>query len=181
MRVTSILNSFVSGELSPLLDGRTDVERYYTGAKTLENYLPLPYGGVKRRPGTYFVAEVGDSDRKARLIPFQFSTTQSYIVELGDRTARFFANNGQVLSSGSAYEIATPYLEYDLFGIQFAQDADTMWLVHPSYKPRKLTRNAASWDTYTKLMLHCNGAEGSTTFTDEIGHAMTAQGILDAF
>ena len=175
-KATPILNSFAAGELSPLLDGRTDVSRYYSGAKTLKNFITLPYGSIKRRPGTYYVSSVRDSARKSRLVSFQFSTTQSYIVEFADRFCRFYANRGQLLSGGSAYEIASPYLEADLFDLQFAQDADTMWIVHPSYKPRKLTRNAASWDSYTKLMLHMNGTDGSTTFTDEIAKVMTAAG-----
>ena len=175
-KVSPILTNFTSGEVSPLLDGRVDISKYYNSAKTLENFLILPAGGIKRRPGTYYVAEVKDSARKARLIPFQFSVTQSYIVELGDRIARFYANRGQLLSGGSAYSITTPYLEADLFNLQFAQDADTMWIVHPSYKPRKLTRNATSFDSYTKLLLHCDGTDASTIFTDEIGHTIVANG-----
>jgi len=177
MKTSTILNSFASGELSPYLDGRTDVERYYSGVKTLENFINLPYGGAKRRPGTYYVSEVKDSDRKTRLVPFQFSITQAYIIEFGDRYCRFYANQGQLLSSGSAYEIASPYLEADLFDLQFAQDADTMWITHPSYKPRKLTRNALTWNTNIKMMLHLNGTDGSTTITDETStHTPAAQG-----
>lgn len=33
-----------------------------------------------------------------------------------------------------------------------------------------------TWDTYTKLMLHCDGTDTSTTFTDEIGKTVTANG-----
>ena len=175
-KVTPINTNFSAGEFSPLLDGRTDIEKYYNAVKTLENFIILPQGGIKRRPGTYYVSEVKDSTRKTRLIPFQFSTTQAYIIEVGDRYFRFYYNNGQLLSSGSAYELTTPYLEADIFDLQFAQDADTMWITHPSYKPRKLTRNAASWDSYVKLMLHCDGADESTTFTDEIGKTVTRVG-----
>ena len=34
----------------------------------------------------------------------------------------------------------------------------------------------AVYDTYTKLMLHCDGSNGSTTFTDEIGKTITPVG-----
>jgi hypothetical protein len=47
--------SFASGELSPLLLGRTDLDQYYKGAQTAENVVIIPQGGVKRRPGTQFV------------------------------------------------------------------------------------------------------------------------------
>lgn len=40
-------------------------------------------------------------------------------------------------------EVATPYDEDDdLFKLQFTQNADTMYLVHPYYEPRKLTRSS---------------------------------------
>jgi hypothetical protein len=47
--------SFASGELSPLLLGRTDLDQYYKGAQTAENVVIVPQGGVKRRPGTKFI------------------------------------------------------------------------------------------------------------------------------
>jgi hypothetical protein len=50
--------SFASGELSPLLMGRTDLDQYYKGAQTAENVVIVPQGGVKRRPGTQFIDTV---------------------------------------------------------------------------------------------------------------------------
>lgn len=48
-------NSFVSGELSPIVKGRTDLDQYYQGMETAENVVTVPQGGVKRRPGLKFV------------------------------------------------------------------------------------------------------------------------------
>ena len=48
-------SSFVSGELSPLLKGRVDLEQYYQGMQTAENVLIVPQGGLKRRAGTQHV------------------------------------------------------------------------------------------------------------------------------
>ena len=176
-KVTPILTNFTAGEFSPFLDGRIDIAKYYNSAKTLENFVILPAGGIKRRPGTYYVAEVKDSSRKTRIIPFQFSTTQAYIVEFGDIYLRFYRNRGQLLSGAAAYEISSPYLEAHLFDLQFAQDADTMFITHPSYKTRKLDRNALTWDSSVKLMLHCDGTDGSTTFTDSAtAKVVTANG-----
>ena len=50
--------SFASGELSPLLKGRTDLEQYYQGAQQAEGVVIVPQGGVKRRPGLEHIAEV---------------------------------------------------------------------------------------------------------------------------
>ena len=53
-----IQSSFVSGELSPLLKGRTDINQYYQAVETAENVVIVPQGGLRRRPGTAFVGSV---------------------------------------------------------------------------------------------------------------------------
>ncbi len=52
------LNSFNTGEMSPYLEGRTDVAKYYSGCRTLENFTVLSYGGAERRPGTKYIVAV---------------------------------------------------------------------------------------------------------------------------
>lgn len=98
-----IINSGNKGELSPLLDGRSDIEAYYSGNRIYKNMIPLPYGPSERRPGTYYVAELKDSDKKARLQSFQYSTEQAYIIEFGDEYCRFYKDRGQILG-GSGVE-----------------------------------------------------------------------------
>ena len=145
-RVAVQLTNFTGGELSPRLDGRNDLAKYPTGCKTLENMIVFPHGSAARRSGTQFVAEVKDSSKETRLIPFEFSTTQTYMLEFGDQYIRFYKDNGQILSGGSAYEISSPYLEAELFEIKFAQSADVMYICHPNHHPRKLTRTGhTSW------------------------------------
>ena len=145
-RVAVQLTNFTGGELSPRLDGRNDLAKYPTGCKTLENMIVFPHGSAARRSGTQFVAEVKDSSKETRLIPFEFSTTQTYILEFGNQYIRFYKDDGQILSSGSAYEISSPYLEAELFDIKFAQSADVMYICHPNHAARKFARTAhTSW------------------------------------
>ena len=149
-RTTLALTSFVSGEFGNKLTGRTDFEKYQSAAKKMENFLVHPQGAATRRVGTQFIDEVKDSSKKTRLIPFEFSTTQTYILEFGNQYIRFFKDKGQILSGGSAYEIASPYLEAELFEIKFAQSADVMYLVHPNHNVRKLSRTGhTSWSLAT--------------------------------
>ena len=164
-RTTLALTSFVSGEFSAKMDGRTDFEKYSSGVKTMENFLVHPQGAATRRVGTQFIAEVKDSSKKVRLIPFEFSTEQTYILEFGDQYIRFYKDKGQILSGGSAYEIASPYLEAELFDIKFAQSADVMYICHPNHDVRKLSRTGhTSWTlttvsfTTTGLTLNISGA-----------------------
>ena len=93
-KTTFGFSSFTSGELSPRLDGRIDLEKYFSGTKTLENMVIHPHGGASRRPGTKFISEVKTSANSTRLIPFEFSTTQTYIMEFGNEYIRFFKDNG---------------------------------------------------------------------------------------
>ena len=99
---TPALNSFAAGELSPLLDGRTDLAKYFVGLKTLLNMIAYPTGGVTRRGGLKYIAEVKNGYNAAsavRLFPFEFSTTQAYMIEAGDEYMRFFMDQGQILLS----------------------------------------------------------------------------------
>ena len=227
-RSTVAFTNFTAGELSPRLEGRTDLGKYFNGSKTLENMVVHPHGGASRRPGTQFVHEVKTSSAQTRLIPFEFSTTQTYILELGNQYIRFFKDKGIITeanktitgvtqanpavvtisshgysngdyviitgvvgmtqlngktfkvagvstntfqlqtvdaaainssgytaySSGGVankiYEIASPYATADIPTVKFAQSADTMYLVHPSYAIRKLTRSAhTNWTIST--------------------------------
>ena len=150
-RTTLALTSIVSGELGSKLDGRTDFAKYNTGAKTLENFLIHPQGSATRRVGTKFIAEVKTSSKKTRLIPFEFSTVQTYILEFGDQYMRVYKDQGQVLDSGSAFEISTPYLEAELFELKFAQSADVMYITHPNHEVEKLSRTGHTNWTLTDV------------------------------
>lgn len=46
---------FNSGELSPELDARKDIEKYTGGCRKLENMIPDLYGNAVKRPGTELV------------------------------------------------------------------------------------------------------------------------------
>lgn len=177
--------SFNSGELSPLLYGRTEAPAYKKGLDTCLNYIPTLQGPLSRRPGSKFLNAVKDSTKPPVLVPFQFSLTQAYILEFGDGYIRFYANNGQIVTTADAYkvrgiygfghfvfyatrhtntnldinsqpiesilsstavpsgsilELQSPYSYADLSTIKWTQNADTLYLTHPSYPPYKLQR-----------------------------------------
>jgi len=99
-KVSPIYTSFNGGEFSPLLYGRTDFQKYGTGGKTVLNFISTIQGPLERRPGTMFVAEVKDSSKKTRLLEFEFSTTQAYIIEAGENYFRFYKDQAQITESG---------------------------------------------------------------------------------
>ena len=230
-KTTFAFTSFAAGELSPRLDGRTDLQQYFRGCRTLENMTVHPHGGVSRRPGTVFASEVKTSANSTRLIPFEFSTTQTYMMEFGDEYVRFFKDNGIITETGKTisaitkanpgvvtasshgysngdyvilagivgmtelnnrqfkvasvsthtfalqdmdgnnfntsalttyasggtafkiYQIVSPYDKDDLFGLKYAQSADVMYITHPNYPIKKLSRTGhTSWTLDSVLL-----------------------------
>lgn len=93
--------AFTGGEIAPKLEGRTDLEKYGYSLHTAKNVLIDKAGGVKNRPGTIFVGEVKDSTRTTRVIPFQFSTTQAYVLEFGHQIMRPIMDGGQILRTAT--------------------------------------------------------------------------------
>ena len=141
MPVHTIQPSFAGGEFAPSLYGRVDIQKYSIGCKTVRNFLIHKHGGASNRPGTKYIAETKDSAKKARLVPFEFSTVQSYAIEFGDKYCRFYMNGAQILDASDVpYEIETPYDAEDLFLLKFTQSADVLYIAHPDYHPSVLIR-----------------------------------------
>ena len=99
-----VVNSFNAGELSPYLYARTDFSKYSSGCLTMENFIPLPYGGAVRRPPFEFLGAAMDTDADGnsdavRIIPFLSSTTDAYQIEFGDEKLRFWKDGARINES----------------------------------------------------------------------------------
>ena len=107
--------SFAGGELSPEMFGRIDDVKYQTGAAKISNMIVTPQGPVQNRPGTAFVRAAKYANKKCRLIPFTYSTTQTMVIEIGEGYFRFHTQ-GATLGPGTpaAYNGATTYARGDL-------------------------------------------------------------------
>ncbi len=217
-KASYIQTAFNGGELSPTLEGRVDLAKYANGCAKMENFFPLVPGGALKRSGTRFVKEVKTSANATRLIPFEFGTTQAYILEFGNLYMRVYKDGGAVIeatkaisattrdtpvavttathgyttgdeiyipptgeagatgipaldgkfwvitvtgvttftldgstdpgltsttgTSARVFTLVTTYTTASLDAIQFAQSADILYLAHPDFLPRKLTRTA---------------------------------------
>ena len=96
-RHTPIQNSFNAGEFSPRMFGRTDLEKYRSAARTIQNFLIIPQGGLVRRSGTRYVANAASDATKSRLQAFVFSDVQAYVLEWSDKKLRMFVDEGLLL------------------------------------------------------------------------------------
>jgi hypothetical protein len=180
MKASPIINSFNGGEISPLLAGRVDLDKYRNSCLTLENFLPTIYGPAVKRPGTRFVAQVKNAAHTTILVSFEFSVSQAYILEFGDNYMRVYKDGGKVLDSGGVnpYEIVTPYSHTDVSDLKFAQSADVMYIAHPDYPPQKLSREDHDDWTIEEIVFDWPPFNDiNTTNTSITASAVTGTGI----
>ncbi|HEY5797661.1 MAG TPA: hypothetical protein VIU82_21875 [Bosea sp. (in: a-proteobacteria)] len=134
--------SFTAGEISPALGARVDLAKYGSGLRTALNVFIHPHGGASNRAGFEFIREVKYPWASTRLVPFQFNTEQSYVLEFGEGYMRVFRDGAVVLSGGVPYEMATGYVAIHVDDLVYTQEADVMYITHPDYQVRKLARLA---------------------------------------
>ena len=171
-------NNFTAGELSPRLEGRTDVSKYFNGCKKLQNFLIHPHGGASRRPGTKYVNTVKASANFTRLIPFEFNVEQAYILEFGNQYFRIHKDGGTVVDgSSNAIEVSTVYLTAQVADIKFTQSADVMYLTHPLHPVQKITRTShTAWTISEVAFLRGPMQDPNTTDTTLTANGRTGSG-----
>lgn len=151
-RTRVIQNNFTGGEFTPRLHARQEFGKYANALATLENFSIYPHGGCTRRNGSRFVNETKLTGSFTRLIPFEFSVSQAYVIEMGHLYMRFYTLSGRLDDPpGTPVELVTPYLSTELSDIQYAQSADILYLVHANHQPRKLSRTSATTFTLTEI------------------------------
>ncbi|QDP54608.1 MAG: hypothetical protein Tp118DCM00d2C30442581_46 [Prokaryotic dsDNA virus sp.] len=147
----SYTSNFNGGELSRKLDGRSDLPIYKNGCRSLENFKVLPQGGVERRTGTEFISQT-KNNTQVKLLPFEFSSDVSYIMEIGNDSAgtdgyiRIWNSNDLYSSTPtnvtSADGSTIPYLLTELQDIQSVTRYDLIVLTHPNHPPYLIKRTA---------------------------------------
>jgi hypothetical protein len=166
--------SFTAGELSPALWARVDLAKYQVGLKGAKNLFIHPHGGASNRAGLQFCGEVKVSANAARLIPFQFNTEQTYVLEFGGLYLRVWKNGEVVVTGGLPYEVVTPYTAAQVGDLVVTQEADVMYITHVNHAPRKLSRLADdNWTLTTVTFAPQMTAPGAPTVTRLVGTGST--------
>lgn len=135
-----IRNNFTGGELSPALHFRPEVTKYQSGLRTCENFLVRPQGGIFSRPGTNYCGTSVSTSNGVRLIPFVFSSTQTYILVFSANRIEIVRDGAFLTAGGFRLQVNTPYTAAQVQELDFAQSADVMTLVHPAHPPKSLSR-----------------------------------------
>ncbi len=110
-KIHKIIQSFNSGELSQLMDSRIDQNKYQSGCRTMENAIPLIYGGAQERPGLEHIAGQKSSSAKGRVVAFEHSVDDTYVLLFENQVLRFFKSGAQV---------------FDPFGTEDLSDFDSV-------------------------------------------------------
>ena len=157
-RFVNIVTNFSTGELDPLLRSRVDQEFYNNALAKATNVLIQPQGGVKRRPGTKHVLELPNTSTASagngvRLVPFQFSVTDSYMLCFTHQRM-YIIKNGVVQTninaSGNNYLAISSITSDMVDDMCWTQSADTLIMVHPDLQPVRITRTSdTAWTAST--------------------------------
>jgi hypothetical protein len=157
-RFVDFATNFSTGELDPLLRARVDLQSYPNALAKATNVLIQPQGGLRRRPGLKHILELPNSSTASagngvRLVPFQFSVADSYMLCF-THNRMYVIKNGAVVaninSSGNNY-LTTSIGSSIVDDMCWTQSADTLIVVHPDLAPTKIVRGAndASWTAST--------------------------------
>lgn len=260
MAIYQNVYAFNAGEFSRRLESRSDLQKYQSACRTLENFIALPYGGISNRPGTEYIALAKETDSATRLIPFSFSTSTNFLLAFSNTALRFFSNGLQVeVSSVAAWadttgyvlgdqvahnsvnyvcilahtaddgatpgvddgagdnepgigtdagtywhaltddilELPTPYLSAELYGVQYLQVKDFVYIAHGNHWPRRLVRQADdNWtveeaetdypalldqNSETGYTLACNATTGTGKTLTATGHTPFTSGHIGSY
>ncbi len=130
------------------MNGRWDLPKYSAFSDAFRNFITNYKGNAIYRPGFELMLKLYD----CVLIEFKFNKEQDYLCVFYANNIKFLTydvggNFGFVQNGGSDLVVASPYSlaeAKELKGIGTAQNADVMYIVHPSHAPRKLVRTSAT-------------------------------------
>lgn len=149
MRVTQFQTNFSVGELDPLLRARTDLQQYQNALEEATNVIVQPQGGIRRRDGLEFIDDFGGTFTDFKLIPFEFSVTDSYLLVLVVGRIYIYKDGVQqtnINGSGNDYLAAAAITSGMIDELQYTQAVDTLILCHEDLQTKRLVRNSdTSW------------------------------------
>lgn len=178
---------FNSGLISPRLRARTDLDWFFAGLEVAENGISLPEGPFTMRPGSWHAGGPrvpgGGAAGTVRFRGFtvQFAPVVAYMIEITDQKMRFWVGGARTLvmdpvTPANVLEVAAPWVAADLAELKFVQSADTMWIFHPDYQPRKLKRTGNVGGPYNFTLEALQLLDGPYYAQDTSGTTLTLVG-----
>lgn len=135
--------SLNGGEITPHLAHRLDLEKHGTSLAACHNFIPLPYGGVKKRPGTIFLSELDGLTGSERMYSFQGSDGQRYILIFSPTEFLAWDIENATLHR---QDLDWPITAAQLTSLRLVPINDVFYIVSPYFTPLQLSYyGAADW------------------------------------
>lgn len=160
--------AFTTGEVSPDVSSRFDLEQYKSALLEAENVVIRPYGAVAKRQGSQYVGQVKYSDKPTRLFEFTTNTNNSFMLEFGDKYIRVW-NYGIY----TGIEVTTPFTSDILFDLNCNQSGDVMFICSGKYPIQTLSRYS---DTDWRMSTYKLTEQPYDEINTDNGHALTVNG-----
>lgn len=138
MSIHALRPSFNGGEISPLMDGRVDADKYSSSCRILQNFIPKIYGGAFRRPGTVYKGSAADHTNPVKLFPFNFSASTRFVIEIGSQSIQIWGEGSQPVNVFGS----SPWVGAHVKDIQMVQLNDICFFTHPFYPVQELVRRS---------------------------------------
>lgn len=160
--------AFTTGEVSPDVSSRFDLEQYKSALLEAENVVIRPYGAVAKRQGSQYVGQVKYSDKPTRLFEFTTNTNNSFMLEFGDKYIRVW-NYGIY----TGIEVTTPFTSDILFDLNCNQSGDVMFICSGKYPIQTLSRYS---DTDWRISTYKLTEQPYDEINTDNGHTLTVNG-----
>jgi len=142
-------NSFSGGQINRNMMGRRDLNKYFHSALMIENLIVKRTGSMARRSGVVYLGAVGSEENvtDCRIIPFCFSRDAGYCIVLTPegtpKTVMFNVYEGTKNGFNHVGSFTSTYPGAVMHDLRYMQSGDMLFITHPSYAPRMITRSAS--------------------------------------
>lgn len=143
--------SFNGGEVTPLVEGRTDLPSLQRACRKLRNVIPTSSGAAVRRPSLLHKATPNAA--KAKLIPFVADAANRYVIAFRYDRVEVFRSDGTLASTLNIdfpTEYGWPDVDFDIDGVTFAQVNDILFIAHSAMPPLAIKRLGDSSWTFSR-------------------------------
>lgn len=154
-------SSFATGEVSPEVASRIDMEKYQAALLQAENCYIRPYGAVYKRPGSIYCGMA--KKNKVRLIEFKSTVNHAFLLEVGEGYIRIW-KDGKFTNQ----EIKTPYKESELPKLCTCQSADIMYIASGTHPVMQLKHYSDTDWRFEEMVMNSQYFDESLTVSNNV-------------
>lgn len=154
-------SSFATGEVSPEVASRIDMEKYQAALMQAENCYIRPYGAVYKRPGSIYCGMA--KKNKVRLIEFKSTVNHAFLLEVGEGYIRIW-KDGKFTNQ----EIVTPYQESELPKLRTCQSADIMYIASGTHPVMQLKHYSDIDWRFEEMVMNSQYFDESLTVSNNV-------------